>query len=93
MSALLSSIGFTLAGPNDDACLIVSVRRTTTGIASIESWLLGAGTSIEEDLLARETAKTIADGISASGETLVTFARTDDKTLAIIQVAQGLIDK
>ncbi len=93
MSALLSSIGFKLAEPNDDVCLVVSVRRTSTGIASIESWLLGEGATIEEDLIARATAKTIADGISSFGETLVTFARTDDNTIAILQVAQGLIEK
>ena len=93
MSELLTSVGFEVAAPDDTPCLVVSVRRAPNGIAVVEAWLLGDGASIEEDFTSRAMAKAIADGISSVGETLVTFARTRGQSVAVSQVANGLINR
>lgn len=90
---LLTSCGFHLAPRESSPCAVVSVRRTNDGYSVIESWSLDPHVTDELHEQLRNVAKSLVDGISTSGETMVVFALDCDGCPAVLQVARGALSR
>lgn len=89
----LSSCGFRVASKESTPSAVVSVRRTSDGHSLVTSWLLDPRVTDELEEQCRREAKSIADGISISGETIIMFAPDIDGGPAVLQVGLGEVNR
>lgn len=90
-SDFLAVCGFHLAPRESSPCAVVSVRRTNDGHTVVDSWLLDPRVTDEIHEWCRREAKSLVDGISTSGETMVVFALDCDGCPAVLQVLRGAL--
>ena len=92
----LSELGYNVADVRAEPCLVVSVVRSADGTANVRGSVIGRSVSehsphdVERCL---RIAKSVADGTSRIGETIVTFGRMHDGTPGILQIANGLVSR